>query len=294
MRIHYHLMVGVLAWAGCAAPRAVRPALELRPVVDRHEEEGHDEEGHDARAALGWRLDEGWLDEHVHSHASRAGTPYVHAFLTEPAFLGRELLVGYAESGSESAVEAELEWALTRRLGLVVEGAWLDTGTTSGFGDSVVALRGLLAEHDRLLLALTGEVGVPTGSARKGTGGEAWGFGGILNAWVDLGHWVTLQTSAGIERVSELGETAFVWSAAVTKSFPVRPLIARPADEPTILALHAEIAGETGLSSGSGSTEGQWLLGVTYPVAAEFDVRAGYTRDFRGRSGWTVGFVRRF
>ena len=56
----------------------------------------------------------------------------------------------------------------------------------------------------------------------------------------------------------------------------------------------AEIAGETGLSSGSGPTEGLWLLGVTYSVTRSLDLRVGYTRGFRGGDGWIVGFVLHF
>ena len=70
-------------------------------------------------------LTESWLDPWPHSHFSRRGTPFIHLFLTEPAFLDRDLFFdfGIARAGRENEMEmeVELEWAITRRLGLVIE-----------------------------------------------------------------------------------------------------------------------------------------------------------------------------
>jgi hypothetical protein len=285
MRARYQLVAGLL-WA-------------LSGVVaaeDHDHDHGHDH-GHEDAPPLGFDITEAWLDKWVHRHSSATGTPLVHAFLTEPAFLGRDLFVTFAGTGAEKAVEVELEWALTRRLGLIAEVPWVDTGEESGVADSVLALRGLLIEKERFLFSLTAEAGLPTGSESKGLGSGAWGWGAIFNAWGDLGHWFTLQGAGGIERVPALSETAFVWSFTFSKSFRVPPLFKFGREAHGVvpaLSLLAEIAGETGLSSGSGPTEGLWLLGVTYSITRSFDFRAGYTRGFRGGDGWIVGFVLHF
>jgi hypothetical protein len=59
-------------------------------------------------------------------HANPCGTPFVHGFLTEPAFLGRDLFVDMTRSGDETEAEVEVEWSLTRRLGLVAELPYID------------------------------------------------------------------------------------------------------------------------------------------------------------------------
>lgn len=70
-------------------------------------------------------ITEGWLDPWPHNHFSRKGTPFIHLFSLEPAFLDRDFFLDYrwasGSEGKEIEVEAELEWALTRRLGIVVE-----------------------------------------------------------------------------------------------------------------------------------------------------------------------------
>ena len=59
--------------------------------------------------------EEGWLAKWEHRHMSPRGTPYIHAFSVEPAYLGRELIVDYLitefDGETEQAVEVELEWA---------------------------------------------------------------------------------------------------------------------------------------------------------------------------------------
>jgi hypothetical protein len=61
----------------------------------------------------------------THTHFSVEGTPRVHAFNTEPAFFDRGLFFDAVWTGTDEGVEYELatemEWALTRRIGVVLE-----------------------------------------------------------------------------------------------------------------------------------------------------------------------------
>ena len=67
----------------------------------------------------------GLLEPFEHIHLSRLGTPLVHSFGVEPAFTGRDLFTDYRfRSGdgiTEHEIGFELEWAFTRRLGIIVE-----------------------------------------------------------------------------------------------------------------------------------------------------------------------------
>lgn len=262
--------------------------------AQEHEDQpdsGHDDHDHDHEATppLGFDLSEGWFDPWLHRHSSHSGTPLVHAFLTEPAFLGREIFLSYTDQGAESALEAEIEWALTRRLGLIAEGGYVDSSVSGGFGDTFVALRALLVEKERFLFSVSGEARLPTGSARKETGTGEWGWAAIAHGWLDLGGWFTLQGTVGYEEVPAVGESVVLWSAAFAKSFPVAPLFKGRRDPHGFvpaLSLLAEVAGE--------DDEGLWLLGVTYSIAGDFDVRAAYNRSFPGEDGWTIGVIWHF
>ncbi|WP_444678192.1 hypothetical protein [Halomonas sp. E19] len=103
---------------------------------------------------LGFSLTEGWLDPWVHSHYSREGTPFVHLFNLEPAYLDRDFFFVYRYTREPHAIEeeleVELEWAFTRRIGLMVE-AELEREREAGeteteLGDFKIAPRFLLVE----------------------------------------------------------------------------------------------------------------------------------------------------
>jgi hypothetical protein len=96
-----------------------------------------------------------------HIHMSDSGTPYVHSFGIEPAFTGRDLFIDHTyrvgDGVAEHESELELEWAFTKRLGMIVEVpyVWEDeegVATGSGFGDLAIVPRALLIESERFLL----------------------------------------------------------------------------------------------------------------------------------------------
>ena len=86
----------------------------------------------------------------------------MHLFFSEPAFLDRDLFLDYrivrGEDGTEIELESELEWAFTRRIGLVIEAPYgflnpKEESTENGFGDIAIAPRALLMDTERFLLA---------------------------------------------------------------------------------------------------------------------------------------------
>lgn len=217
----------------------------------------------------------GWLAPWDHRHASPAGTPYVHGFLSEPAFLGRDVIVAY--DTPERAIEAEIEWALTQRIGLVAEAGW--SFEESGWEEGAFAVRGLLLERERALFSVSGgALAYPE-----------WGWGMIAHAWADLGRDVTVQATAGVERVPAAGETAWTGTLTLAKSFRIRPLLGGRHGTP-----HVSLLAEAEVASVDDETEGAWLLGAAWSIAAQLDLRAAYRRSFEGEDGALLEFIWHF
>lgn len=251
-----------------------------------------------------------FLAPFTHIHASKNGTPYVHPFGIEPAFSGRDLFIDHTfidgDGFTEHETEIELEWAFTKRLGMIVElpYVWEDEegeATGSGFGDLAIVPRALLIESERFLLTAQMEVVLPTGSSRFG--GETAIAPGIA-MWNDLGNWWTLNSGIAIEHGFDADETELVYGVGLVKSFGEHA--ANHADHSGhnhatagLLHLHLEVTGSTPLN---GDDEGdinlEGLLGVSYGLAAGFDIRAGYLfplttpRDFD--KGFTGGLIFHF
>jgi len=281
--------VPTLAWflallAACAAPARDDDSEHAHDPVDgaRHAPAGE---------LLGADLARGWLDPWEHRHASERGTPLVHAFLSEPAFVGREVLLHGEGSGSDRALEAEVEYALTRRIALVVAAGWADGSEGSGITDSAIAVRALGGEWSRVLLSLSVETTVPTGSRSEGTGGDAWGWGVRGHAWCDLGAWFTLQSTFAYENVPAVGERVWEATVSLAKSFPVRPLFGRQADHGAPLA---SLFAESAVAWDEDEWGGEWMVGASYALASRVDLRAAFLRSFEGDDGWIVGLIWHF
>jgi hypothetical protein len=243
-------------------------------------------------------------------HASRRGTPYVHAFHLEPAFLGRDLLLHLEREGDEYELEAELEWALTRRLLLVAELPFAWTDEAEGLGDVGLGLRGLLVETDRLILSAQGAVELPT--AKEGLGADEVVLAPSLLAWTDLGSRLTGQAGAGLSWGTESGDTTLEWGVSLAKSFCFRPLFAswcspnaRAHEEhghhdehehASWLTLFLEGRGEYPVSGAeAGTSTHELLLGASVPVTEGLDVRVGWSllwpEGGDADSGWVVGLT---
>ena len=254
-----------------------------------------------------------WLDPWPHSHFSRRGTPFVHLFNLEPAFLDRDLFLDYrfaAGAGEDEAeLEAELEWALTRRIGLVIEAPLVslnpdDGQTERGLGDVAVAPRFLLADAEEFLLAANLELTLPTGQSSRGLGGGEAALAPSLSAWVDLGggldNWYSLSTQVGSEHGLESGDAELFYNVAFTYSFLGPRLFRGGSDEhsgprhfpPGLTSLIVEYTGRTGLGGeDDGRTTGELLFGGSYNVTQSWEVRAAYQHPIGGPRDIDYGYV---
>jgi len=184
---------------------------------------------HDAGDVRGSFLDEIFAPAD-HRHFTRRGTPLVHLFLVEPAVLHRDIFLDYRignnvdRNTDEQELEIEIEWALTRRLGLIIEAPYLglnpDTDpNTSGFGDFAVAGRALLVDGETFFMSANLAVGIPTGSVSRGLGGGEVTIAPSVTTWHDLGNWTALHTQFGTEVGTQSGDTELIYGLALTHSF---------------------------------------------------------------------------
>lgn len=255
-----------------------------------------------------------FLEPFEHIHLSKSGTPYVHSFGIEPAFTGRDFFIdhSYREGNgvAEHESELELEWAFTKRLGIIAEipYIWEDeegVATGSRFGDLAIVPRALLIESERFLLTAQMEVVLPSGSSRFG--GETAIAPGIA-MWNDLGNWWTLNTGFSIEHGFDADETELLFGVGLVKSFGETCSDDRDKSHAhhghshstaDMLHLHLEATGSTPLNGpDEGDINIEGLVGISYGLAAGFDIRAGYLfpitspKDFD--EGFTAGFIFHF
>ncbi len=225
-----------------------------------------------------------------HTHFTAQGTPLTHSFGIEPALTGRDLFLDYSyaegDGFSEQEAELELEWAFTRRLGIIVEVPyiWEDedgSKSVSGFGDLAIVPRALLVDSECFLLTAQIETVLPTGSSSFG--GETAIAPGI-SMWNDLGNWFTLNSQLGVEHVFDEDSTDFFFGLGLVKSFGQKEEPHDHEDEhhhhqttAGLIHLHLEITGSTpttGPDKGDFTTDG--LIGISYGLTAAADIRAGY------------------
>ena len=234
-----------------------------------------------------------------HIHASKNGTPYVHSFGIEPAFTGRDLFIDHTfingDGFTEHETELELEWAFTKRLGMIVEipYVWEDEegiSTKSGFGDLAIVPRALLIESDRFLLTAQAEIALPTGS--RNFGGETAIAPGIA-MWNDLGNHFTLNSIVAVEHGFDADETELVYGVGLVKSFGENHAGHDHAHNSTdILHLHLEVTGSTPLNgTDKGDINLEGLVGVTYGLTQNCDIRAGYFFPITNPNDFSYGLT---
>jgi len=293
--VRFLLVALTLALGGC---RSGRLAQE-EPHEGGHEHEHEHEHGHELERPppFGVDLRCGWLARAEHVHRSRCGTPYVHAFHVEPAFLGRDLLVHAEHEGDEHALEVEAEFALTRRLLAIAELPYHWTDDEDGLGDLGLGLRGLLIETDRFLLSTQAAIELETAEGALGAG-EAVLAASVL-AWADLGSWFTAQAGVTFEVGADTGDSEVSWGVVLGKSFACRPFFGCSREEHghgSVLTLFLEGRGTHGLSGPEeGASTYEALLGISVPVTEGLDARVGWTLLWEDEdepdAGWVAGFV---
>jgi hypothetical protein len=276
------------------SPAAAQNASQHPHQHDHGDGHSHGDEFAHLPPSFGLDLTAGWLDPWTHADYSRRGTPFVHLFLTEPAYLDRDLFIDFTwmegDEGAEYEVETEVEYAITRRIGVVLEApfAYLDPeegDSERGPGDIAIAPRFLLVEYDRFLLSANLEFEFPTGDEDRGLGAGETIFGPSLSTWVDLGGDFSFQGNIGLEQGLESDMTAMTWGAALTYSLYLggKPAIVDPdgavrSHFPVgLLSLIAELRGEhplDGEDEGSGTATA--VLGASYTFAPALEIRAGF------------------
>jgi hypothetical protein len=302
----WFLLVVALAFVGCRTAPVHREAPSAPHTHEEHAHEGHAHaaRGHEGHAhglerppPLRLDLCRDWFACAQDAHASRCGTPYVHAFWLEPSFLGRDLLFSVGTEGDDHVAEPELEWALTRRLLLVAELPYaLTEDGDDGLGDLELGLRGLLVESNRLLVS--GQVAFEVPTAKDGLGADEVVVAPSVLAWADLGSWFTLQGGATFEFATATEETTFTWGAALIKSFRASPLFGACGGShghDSVLSLFLEASGTTPLSGSDDASEHELLFGLSAPVTHGLDARAAWTLlwddEREAESGWVLGFA---
>lgn len=276
----------------------------------------HDRHGHDDLIPADYppppALTEGGLEPYRHIHFSRRGTPFAHPFLLEPAFMDRDLRILYArtrEHGDEveHEIEIELEWAFTRRIGMMLEVPYVRIEQDAaprerGIGDIAIAPRFLLIDTHRFLLSGNVAFTLPTGSERKGTGGGESSVAPFVTTWLDLGRWITLQTEFGVEFEDwNWHEGEVFYGAGLTYSM-LGPALFKPSARhqqrghyhypPGLVSIVFEATGRTEFSRRNHAhtddgrrtrSSGEFLLGLGYSLTDSVEVRGGYQIPVGGR-----------
>jgi hypothetical protein len=254
----------------------IRVTSASAALFDDDHDDGHvnwlDDQSHDYDVPRGFF--EELFEPASHTHFTRRGTPLVHLFLTEPATIHQDMFLDYRignnfDGGTdEQELEFEMEYALTKRLGIVLEVPYvgLNSATdpnTSGFADIAVAGRALLVDRDTFFLSVNLEVEIPIGDADRDLGRGEVALAPTITTWLDLGNWMALHGQFGPEIGLASGDTEFIHHLALTKSFQGPVLFGRGCRnfsrsnggdeheehfEPGFTSLILEMTGVTGLS----------------------------------------------
>jgi hypothetical protein len=289
---HRTLIGFASALLGCAlSAHAAAENSDTRPIASPSESvPALSAASVDAQGSLGLAdLGRAWFDPWPHSHKSASGTPRVHHFLLEPAFLGRELLTDFrmvnGVDEDEMELEAEIEWALTRRMGLVLEAPMesikpADESRETGLGDLGLGVRAVLLDLPRLTFAASLGASIPTGDEDRGLGSGEIELSPSLAAWIDLGGWVALNLQAGTSHGLKSDDAEFFWRGGLSWSFMLYGDDAPHTHghfSPGMFSLLGEIDGRTGLSGEDNDTStAQALLGASLSLTSKVDVRGGY------------------
>ena len=275
------------------------------------------EETHSESAdVFGFDLNTGWLDPPVHSHFSKGGTPLIHSFRTEPAFTRRDFILGYSirsqSEGNEREIETELEWPLSRRLGLIFEVPYVsidsdEDESADGFGNFAVSPRILVAEYERFLLSFGLEIETTTGETEGGIAEDEVALGPSFSTWIDLGNWWTYQAQSGVEYPVESSDAEFFLRSALIHTFNSNDFhdkdhVSRDHHEGLSPGLFSVIF-EADLAVGlSGPEDGDWtaegIVGVSFDLWENADMRIGYlfplstSQDLN--NGVTLGLIYHF
>lgn len=253
-----------------------------------HSAEGENE--HTDSSPFNFELSQGWLDPPAHSHFSPRGTPMIHSFRTEPAFTRRDILLDYTtrrKTGrDEQEIAAEVEWPISRRLGLIFEVPYVfvdsdDESDVDGFGNLAVSSRVLLAEYEHLLLAFNLEVETTTGTTRGDIASDEVALAPSFSTWLDLGNWWAINAQSGIEFPTESGDSEFFFRSSLIHTFGSEDEHAHDAHGHETTHGLVSVILEVDLALGlSGPEDGDWfaegIIGTLIGLWPNADARVGY------------------
>ncbi len=270
---------------GCESAEAAPQAAEhVHSFVPEHYPE-----------PFGADLMQSWFEPWTHTHFSRRGTPFVHLFGLEPAFMDRDLFMDYRSvkgpGGDAAEFEVELEWTLTRRFGVAFEAPYArldpdDANSVSGLGDFAIAPRALLVDSEIFLLSANFEIAVPSGDEDKGLGAGEVSLAPSLSAWLDLGHWLQASLQIGSEHGLESGNAQLFYNGALAYSFLTPELLGtawHDHDHPGghfpsgLMTVILELTGRTVLEGQAiGRDSAELLFGLSYNLTGDWELRSGY------------------
>ena len=267
-------LVGLLL-AGCVSPQGRQATQPSHPEAQASSEGG------------------GWLEPWPDHHESQHESPYVHGFGLEPAFLDRDVFLDFRTSrgpeDDEIELAMELEWALTRRIGLVLEAPYEhlslgDGQTPSGLGDLAVGLRLLLVESPDFLLSSNLEVALPSGSESKGLGSGEVGGAPSFSAWFNLGNRLQASVQVGTEHGFESEDLELFYAGALAYSLPFDGQANSDSHDHStdhspsgLTSVMLEYTGRTVLHGElDGRDTAEVLLGLSHSVTQSWAVRGAY------------------
>jgi hypothetical protein len=134
--------------------------------------------------------------EHAHSHQG-PGPHFIDAFFTENAYIERKIRpdVGFAAGpeGNRWLAEVEVEWALAAPFSLIAHAPFQQLrpeggDTETGIGDVTLGAKyALVNDRSRFILAVGGDVDLPTGDETRGLGEGHAALAPFVLAWVPFG-----------------------------------------------------------------------------------------------------------
>ncbi|MDN3513691.1 MAG: transporter [Candidatus Brocadia sp.] len=182
---------------------------------------------------------EGWLTPWQPYAEDEIRAPRVPLLRITPAFFKREVRFNYIYIDDEHQGEADvsefafaLELPLTLRFKVDIEPKVLHVNTVEdsdnvGFGDTRLALRGMLLENDKVSLSTGSVINIPTGDGDRELGEEITTLGQQLACWIDLGHRMSLHTFLGVDVPTggndrEDADMNFLYGVALSKTFTIK------------------------------------------------------------------------
>ena len=265
---------------------------------------GQDHVLHPDRLNIDRLYDPNFLDEVFapihHTHFSGNGTPYVHPFTFEPPQIHQDVffIFKYAENTIEGTDEYEsefhIDWALTKRLGILfavpMVGNHQPGGIQNvGIGDLEIGPRVMWFESDTFILASNFLITAPTGDETRDLGAGEATFSPLITTWHDLGNWNSLLFNFGPEFGTRSGDKSMIYGFSLAHTWIGSSILDDESHDdhdhaehdsnaahfaPGMRTIYLELNGETELD-GAEQTMIELLPGFSYVLAPSAELRFG-------------------